>query len=122
MSAPSRSTAPGARGLPEAVERAEQRGLAAAAGPDDAHHHAARHVEVDAAQDLMAARRLPPQLAHPYLGGSCRRPSCFAAGEQQPAHVQQEFPGFVVSFIVGHAKRRCDGKLNAMVRLGWLLA
>lgn len=45
------------RGLLEAVERAEQRGLAAAARPDDAHHHPARHVQVDAAQDLLTGRR-----------------------------------------------------------------
>ena len=98
----------GARGgLPEAVERAEQRGLAAAAGPDDAHHHAARHVKVDAAQDLLATRRAAPQLAHPYLAGGAslrrRRPSCSAPGEQ-PAHVQQELPDLVV--FVGQARPR----------------
>ena len=57
------------RGLPQAVERAEQRGLAAAAGPDDAHDDPARHVQVDAPEDLLAGRRRTlPQPPHPYLG------------------------------------------------------
>ena len=74
-------------GLPEAVERAEERGLAAAAGPDDAHDDAARDVQVDAPQDLVARRpvRQAAQPAHPYLG---RRRAAAAAGGA--VHVQQQ--------------------------------
>jgi hypothetical protein len=57
----------GGGGLPEAVERAEERGHAAAAG---AHDQAAGHVQVDPAQDLFTGGvRQAAQPPHPYLGG-----------------------------------------------------
>ena len=81
------------RGLPEAVERAEQRGLAAAAGPDDAHDDPARHVQVDAPEDLLAGGGVgglgaAPQPAHPYLGLRRRR-------RRAAVHVQQVLPEII---------------------------
>lgn len=80
-------------GLPEAVEDAEQRGLAAAAGPDDAHHHAGRHVQADPAQDLVAGGvRQPPQPLHPYLGRG-------SVGEAA-VHVEKVLPEDICLFSI----------------------
>lgn len=81
------------RGLPEAVERAEQRGLAAAAGPDDTDDHPSRHVQVDTPQDLLAARLRPPrQPPHPYLRPRRRRRPFFP----DAVHVQQVLPDIML--------------------------